>query len=104
MQQFVSAKRFVKDIMRDARGAQHRRSRTRVPRASKLGSRRVSARSAREAALLVRDGRRPLRQKVKPANPKAPPSTAMISERTQAGAVRPVSAGSGASRIPSGAA
>jgi hypothetical protein len=71
---------------------------------SKLGSRRVSAISAREAAALERDGRRPLRQKVKPAKPKAPPSTAMTAERTQAGAVRPVSAGSGASRIPSGAA
>src|SRR5918994_1540346 len=75
-----------------------------LPAAPKLGSRRVSAVSTREAALLGRDGRPPPPQKVKPAKPKAPPSTAMSSESTQAGAVRSVSAGSGASRIPSGAA
>jgi hypothetical protein len=103
MQQFVS----VKDLLRHHEGRVARSTGAPAPvflAASKLGSRRASAVSAREVALLVRDGRRPLRQKVKPANPKTPLSTAMISERTQAGAVRPVSAGSGASRIPSGAA
>src|SRR4051812_4014236 len=103
MQQFVSGKVLLRYY--EGRVARSTGAPTLVFRPlSKLGSRRVSTASAREAATLARDGRLPLRQKVRPAKPKAPPSTAMISERTQAGAVRPVSAGSGASRIPSGAA